>query len=219
MPEKPTTVLAISRQLGSGGSFVGHAVATRLGMRYADREILQRAAAELGLAAAELAHSEERTASFWDRLLRAFGTGPPDVIYTVPTLPAVYEEDLFRVESRIITELASRSDVVIVGRAGFSVLAGHPGLVSVMLHAARPWRVSRLMEVYGIGDAAEAARLAESSDRKRLDFIKAFAGVELTDATVFDLCLDTSTLGLDLVTDLVTEVVQARMRKLRETTA
>src|SRR5512138_1272167 len=39
-----TVVLAISRQLGSGGSYIGQGVAHRLGLKYIDREILQEAA-------------------------------------------------------------------------------------------------------------------------------------------------------------------------------
>ena len=37
MRERPTMVLTISRQLGSGGSFIGQAIANRFGLRYADR--------------------------------------------------------------------------------------------------------------------------------------------------------------------------------------
>ena len=36
--------IAISRQQGSGGSYIGRAVAERLGLRYFDREMLRTAA-------------------------------------------------------------------------------------------------------------------------------------------------------------------------------
>ena len=46
MSDVPNTkCIAISRQQGSGGSFIGRAVAERLGFRYFDREML-RAVAE-----------------------------------------------------------------------------------------------------------------------------------------------------------------------------
>jgi hypothetical protein len=43
------TVVTISRQLASGGAYIGQRLAQRLGFRYVDREILTRAAAALGL--------------------------------------------------------------------------------------------------------------------------------------------------------------------------
>ena len=213
MSEKPTTVLTISRQLGSGGSFIGQAVARQLDLKYLDREILQQAAAQLGFGEGELAANEERAASFWDALFRAFATGPPEVMYTGPTQPPLYEEDVFRVESEIMRELAHRFDAVVVGRAGFRVLADHPGLVSVSLHAKKAWRVSRLMEVHGIADEASALAMVESSDRHRSEFIHTFTGLSWNDATHFDLCLDTSTVGLEVATEIVTTLVRARMHR------
>ena len=41
-------VITLSRQLGSGGSYMGADAATLLGFRYLDREILQHAAMEAG---------------------------------------------------------------------------------------------------------------------------------------------------------------------------
>ncbi|HNX49333.1 MAG TPA: cytidylate kinase-like family protein [Thermoanaerobaculaceae bacterium] len=214
MTATSTTVLSISRQLGSGGSFVGRAVASRLGMRYVDREILQRAAADLGLGETDLAASEEKAAGFWDRLFLAFSGGAPDAAYLPPAVPAVYETDLFGAESRVIRDIADRFDAIIVGRAGFHVLAGHPGLVSVRLHAPRPWRVRRVMEVYGIADEAKAALAVDNSDHTRAQFIRTFAGVTWNDACAFDLCLNTATVGLDQTVELVATLVSARRQQL-----
>jgi hypothetical protein len=52
--------LAISRQLGSGGASIGEPVARRLGLRYADRDILHRAALALGVEDAAVDPLEQR---------------------------------------------------------------------------------------------------------------------------------------------------------------
>jgi cytidylate kinase len=126
MSERSTTVLTISRQLGSGGSYIGQEVARRLGMRYADREILQQAAAAAGLREGDLEGAEEKAGGFWHSVAHSFSLGGPDTTFVPPPPSAVYEEDVFKIESRIIREIASQFDTVIVGRAGFHVLAGHP---------------------------------------------------------------------------------------------
>jgi len=47
MTEK--TAITISRQTGSGGTYIGYLAAKKLGFRYLDREILQQAANEMGI--------------------------------------------------------------------------------------------------------------------------------------------------------------------------
>jgi cytidylate kinase len=211
MNERSTTVLTISRQLGSGGSYIGQEVARRLGMRYADREILQQAATAAGVNEGDLAGAEEKAAGFWHSVVHSFSLGGPDTTFVAPPLSAVYEEDVFKIESRIIREIASQLDAVIVGRAGFHVLAGHPGVVDVMIHAATPWRIDRVMQVYGIDERSQAEELVERSDRHRASFIRTFTGRHWTDARLFDLCVDTSSVGLELATELVLELVARRM--------
>jgi cytidylate kinase len=213
MSEKSTTVLTISRQVGSGGSYIGQEVARRLGMRYADREILQQAAAAAGVKEGDLAGAEEKAAGFWHSVVHSFSLGAPDTTFVPPPLSAVHEEDVFKIESRIIREIASQFDTVIVGRAGFHVLAGHQGVVNVMLHARRAWRVERVMQVYGVEDAAEAEDLVDRSDRQRASFIRTFTGRDWTDARLFDLCVDTSSVGLELATEFVLELVSRRMKR------
>jgi cytidylate kinase len=213
MNKRSTTVLTISRQLGSGGSYIGQEVARRLGMRYADREILQRAAAAAGVKESDLEGAEEKAAGFWHSVVHSFSLGGPDTTFVAPPLSAVYEEDVFKIESRIIREIASQFDTVIVGRAGFHVLVGHPGVVNVRVHARRAWRVERVMQVYRIEDTAEAEELVDRSDRQRASFIKTFTGRHWTDARLFDICLDTSSVGLELATEWVVELVSSRMKR------
>jgi cytidylate kinase len=213
MNERSTTVLTISRQLGSGGSYVGQEVARRLGMRYADREILHRAAAAAGFREGDLEGAEEKAAGFWHSVLHSFSLGGPDTTFVAPPLSAVYEEDVFRIESRIIREIADQFDAVIVGRAGFHVLADHPGLVNVKLHASRAWRISRIQEVYGIVEPHEAGELVDRSDRERSRFVRTFTGKHWTDARLFDLCIRTSSVGLELATEWVVELVSRRMKR------
>jgi cytidylate kinase len=213
MNERTTTVLTISRQLGSGGSHIGQEVARTLGMRYADREILQRAAAAAGVGEGDLAGAEEKGAGFWHSVVHSFSLGGPDTTFVPPPLSSVFEEDVFKIESRIIREIASQFDAVIVGRAGFHVLQGHPGLVNVRLHARTSWRIDRIMHVYGIQDRREAEELVERSDRARAGFIRTFTGRHWTDARLFDLCIDTSSVGLELATRFVLELVSGRMKR------
>jgi cytidylate kinase len=218
--ERPTTiVLAISRQFASGGAFIGQTVAQRLGLRYTDREILAQAARASGLSEADLESREERAAEIWKIAFRQFSLGPPEAPFVAPPLPSLGERDLFALESRIIREIAHRYDAVIVGRGGFHVLADHPGLLSVRVHAPFEWRVRRAIEAYGFTSETAAAEAIRRSDKQRGKFIRTFTGHDWNDACTHHLCLNTGAIGLDLAAELVTTLVASRIKARQSTIA
>jgi len=210
--DRPTTiVLAISRQFASGGSFIGQAVAQRLGLRYTDRDVLARAAEESGLSEAEIEANEERAGGFWSTFVRQYSLGAPEAPFVAPLPPCLHEHDVFRLESRIIREIAIRFDAVIVGRAAFHVLADHPGLISLRVHARHEWRVRRAMAIYAVESELAASEVIRRSDERRAKFIRTFTGRDWNDASAHHLCADTGAIGLELVTELVVKLVADRI--------
>jgi CMP/dCMP kinase len=207
-----TVVLAITRQMGAGGSYIGQAVARQLGLKYVDREILQEAARLLGAEdTASLEGLEERVAGLWLRITRHLSLGPPDALFTPPAPhSSVYEEDLFRVERQIIRELAARENCVIIGRAGSFVLRDHPGVVRVFVHAPEAWRVELLSKTLSI-DRVELRDLIRRSDGDRARFVNTVCNCHWADACHYDLTVNPATIGLDHAVDLVAAVVRKKL--------
>jgi cytidylate kinase len=203
-------VVTISRQLGSGGAYLGQRVAARLGLSYLDRVILRQAAEELHEQEGYLAAREERLTSFWEKMLRQFAAGIPEAGYVPPPLSVAPDEELFATEAGIIRKAAASGGVVIVGRCGFHVLRDVPGTVHVFLHADAEFRCRRVMELYGVGDEAVARRMIADSDRERRRFVEAMTGVDWSDARNYHLAVDTGFSGLavaeELIVRLATEV-------------
>lgn len=211
-----TIVLAISRQMGAGGSYIGQKVAGRLRLRYVDREILQEAARQLGTADETLEHLEERVAGVWLRMTRHLSFGPPDALFTPPNpATAVYEEELFRVERQIMIEIAAREDCVIIGRAASFVLHDHPGLVRVFVHAPEAWRIENLVSL-GLHERQGARDLVRRRDQERARFVQAVCGCNWSDACRYDLTVNPAAIGgLDAAADLIATVVEGRMKTRR----
>ncbi|MBP7570918.1 MAG: cytidylate kinase-like family protein [Acidobacteria bacterium] len=202
-------VIAISRQFGSGGAEVGHALARTLGIRYADRDILEQAARMLGKDHRELEGLEERVASLWGRAAGILSMGAPEGPYVMPALLPAGEDDLFLVESQIIREIAAREDAVIVGRGAFWLLREHPRLVSVFLHAPEPWRLERVAARRNLpGD--QARTLLREVDQQRSRFIQSLKPGAHSDARCYHLCLDTSIVGIDGAVELVAAIAARR---------
>lgn len=204
------TVVAISRQLGAGGSIVGRSIARTFGWRYADREILHEASRRLHADDAELAALEERVETVWERLapLFLFGVSAGPAIPPLP--PALTGPGLFAVEREILQSLAARGSVVIVGRGGAHVLRDHPGLVTVFLHADELVRTERLAERLDATQRHHAADLVRQSDRQRSEFNKSLSGRDWTDATQYDLSIDTSAADLNTIGDVVAALLTTR---------
>lgn len=215
MDRPSTVVLAISRQLGSGGSYIGQGVAHRLGLKYVDREILQKAAALLGRQDEDLEQLEERVANAWVRITRHLSIGPPDALFTPPRpASSVYEEDLFRIERQVIREIAGRENCVIVGRASSFVLRDHPGVVRLFVHAPEAWRVETLMTTMKDRGRQDMVDLIHRTDRDRARFVRAVCGCDWSNACHYDLTINPAHVGLDAAVDLVTTVVRNRMKAM-----
>jgi len=199
----PTTIIAISRQQGSGGSYIGRVVADRLGFRYFDREML-RAAAEYLCEHERSAAADRRPGASWlERLGTFFASGSPDTGYVPPSATAVYDGDVVAIENRLIREIADDRAAVIVGRGAAQILRGRPGVVTVFVHAPEPWRVDRVQQIYQIADRAQARRMVQQSDRERTRFVRQTADLEWADTRLYDIAIDTMTVGLDPAADLI----------------
>lgn len=222
MSNQPTVrTVALSRQRGSGGAFVGRSVAERLGLRYIDRDLLRDAAAYL--------HEQDpgpdpgpdtiraAESSWWPRLAKAFSRGCAEGVYIPPSSSVVYEGDLFEVENRLLQEIASGHLAVIVGRGAAQTLRGREGVFSVLVHAPESWRVDRVQKVYGL-DRHAAVQMVHHSDRDRATFIRRLTGTDWTDARGYDLAVDTAALGLDAAVDLVVRAVADRVEARGATT-
>lgn len=197
------TTITISRQLGCGGSYIGQLVATRLGIKYVDREVLRLAAQEFGCDEETVAAREERVLSFWERILSGLTFGPPDAPYSPPPLRNFTDEELFEKQTEILKRIASRHDCVVIGWAGVFVLPRHPGMLSVFCHAPDKFRLKRIMEIYGVESKEEAREMMEESDEMRKRYFEAMTGHEWACAENYHVSIDTSLLPLEQVAELL----------------
>jgi CMP/dCMP kinase len=208
MVDKPF-VITISHQVGSGGAYIGQKLSERFGIPSIDREILKRVADQLNLAEAELEHREERLSSFWQSFARlAEFMDPAKSLSADRYVPT--DEELFRFECATIARIAEQKSAIFIGRCGRYILRDHPHLVSVLVHADVPARVKRLGELYRLSED-EAKKMIEANDRERTAYISFFTKQDWLDARLYDLCVNTSSVGLDNAAKLVLACVEAKI--------
>jgi cytidylate kinase len=206
-------VITISRELGSGGAYIGRELAQRLDLYYADREIISMAAEELQVVKEELESRDERLTSFWDSIFQSH-VYPVEAMggYT-PSFPkSPTDVELFEVEAEVIRKLAQQRPAVIVGRGASYILRAHPRHVSIFLHASRSFRQQRIQELYQLS-APVAQKLLEKTDRDRSEYFRALAGKDWADARRFHLALDTGVIGVERAIGLIDDYIKSRFEE------
>ena len=112
---KDKFVINIGRQLGSGGKAVGEAVAARLGIGVYDKQLINLAAEQSGICPEIFEKADEKES----RNLFATFIGylrSPFVGSEYSGSNVLSSDALFKIQSDVIRDLASRESCVFVGR-------------------------------------------------------------------------------------------------------
>jgi cytidylate kinase len=210
MTEKTPIIITVSRQLGSGGAYVGYSVAKELGFQYVDREILRQAAERLGTDPGALQYLDERSATFLETLMKGFSFGMPEISVPLPQSRPVDHRELFAMECKIMNEIAGRYNAVIVGRAGFYALKDRPEVIKVFIHAPQEFRVRRIMEAQKIADKREVLARVKDSDQVRTKFVRDMAGVDWLDSRNYHLSVDSSVFDFPAIIEMIVNLAKKK---------
>ena len=196
----------MSATYGSGGGLIAPALATRLGLPFADR-LIPALGGPQPAGQGEQLTEEERLASqrtsFLDRLAHLTGgLGLP-----VPTGDDLGDDVRQQVE-RSVCDIAAGAGGVILGRAAMVVLAGHPMAYHVRLDGPEDRRCARAMALEGIDEATARDRMAET-DRARAKYFSRIYGRDAADATLYHLVLDSTALPIDACVRVIVDAATA----------
>lgn len=190
----------IGRQIGSGGREVGGELARRLGIEFYDRKLINLAARESGLCTEVFEHADEnRSRNRLDVLLgylRAPFTGDAG------GADFLSDDALFKIQSDVIRDAAARESAVFVGRCADYVLREHPRTVSVFITADDDDRIRRICARTGC-DEAQARQIMARGDARRARYYNYFSLRTWGAAASYDLCVNTSALGVERTVDLI----------------
>lgn len=190
---KKQFVITISRQLGSGGGYIGQQLAKSLGVFFADREIINQAAERLRIREKEVESHEERSL-FWRSLMESYAMNTDSYLPTQLIIPI--DRELFDAETDIIERIAAERSAVIIGRCSNFILANHPHHVSIYVHAGEAFRIARIKHLFRVTDV-EAEQMKHRSDKERSRYNKKYTGIPWVDLRQYDICLDTSKIGME----------------------
>jgi CMP/dCMP kinase len=208
MTQEQPLVISISRQLGSGGAYLGQQLAKKLHITYVDREIINKAAQELQVPEQDIESRDETKTPLWRSILSSSSYMNP-AIYSPPPLGEPSDRELYQTESEIIERISKSFSAVIVGRGGSYVLRDHPRHLSIFLHGTTQFRTQRIRKLYNLNEE-KAKKLIETSDKARGVYLRAMTGQDWIDSRQYNFCIDTSVTGLDNTVEIILNVVRVR---------
>ncbi len=182
------SVITISRETGSEGSYIAEKVAQTLGYHYVDKKVMEDVLLQYGFV--EFDREYDAARGFWAR-------------FDARTM------DMIRMLNRVIQAVARHGNTVLLGRGGFAILNGFDDVLNVRIQAPLPVRRARMMTQQKIAEPEQAEAIIKEVDRIRTTFIESYYGVRWDAATAFDLVIDTGKVTPELAVTWLVDAAKA----------
>ncbi len=199
------TVITIGRQFGSGGREIGEKLAQAYDIKYYDKELIARAAKESGFCEEILMNHDERpTNSFLYNLVidtYSFGYNSSSFV----DMPM--SQKVFLAQFDTIKKIAEEGPCVIVGRCADYALEGRDNVLNLFIYADEDFRVRKIMEQYGMDESKARDNLIKK-DKQRASYYNYYTNKKWGRAESYDLCINSSVLGIDGSVKLIKQFVE-----------
>ncbi len=199
-------ILTIGRQFGSGGHEIGDKVAERLGVKCYDKEILSLAAKESGFCEEMIKNHDERpTNSFLYNIVMdsySFGYNSAVLMDNVPI-----SQKVFMAQFDAIKKLADDESCVIIGRCSDYALSSYHNCLNLYIFSDMEHRMKRITNKYDISPE-KAKDMIVKRDKQRQSYYNYYTSKKWGKADSYDLCLNSSILGVDGTVDLIIKYVE-----------
>ena len=192
-------VIAVEREYGSGAGAIAKALARRLDWKLWDYDITCEIARRLKCDVRAVEKREERVDPTFYRLVKIFMRGSYEGS-TGNNLELLDAEQLHSMFEETVTDLASKGNCVIVGRAAPWFLRDREDSFKVFIYASHAEKLRRLL---ALGKSKEEAdHLIETVDQERAAFVKKYHGKVWPQRDLYHLMLN-SKVGDDMVIDTI----------------
>ena len=202
------TIITINRECGSGGGEIARLLGEKLGFKVYGRTVLEAVAKHFGTTLEEMDRIKAQKTSWWSEFCsfyQQFGAaGYTSGAITDPTPKSVYYA-----EERLLRELAEKENCIIVGRAGFNIFRNDPNALHILIIAKRDARIARIARKQNLS-AEEAAKVVDSVDKARDNFVQTVADTSRYDARNYNFVFDVTGMEPETVASFLAENIRKK---------
>ena len=205
-------IIAINRELGSGGRTIGEKLAARLGVPFYDKALIKALQQKYNLTIEEIENLKGRTHSWWADFKRVMGIGYSNNISQYYNVSYTNEpdlltsDDIYKAEQEILKGMAESESCVIAGRTAFYMFRKHPNHLNILIQAPMEYRIKRIMNKRGI-TAQEAEKIINKVDKMRENYVNRYTGTNRYDTRNYDLVFSSAGKTEDQIVDLIMEYI------------
>ena len=200
-------IINVGRQFGSGGYDVARMLAERFGCKFYDKELLNLAARESGFSERFFEKMDERR-----RFFRTFIDIHLPLVTDNPLHGNKFtQEGLFLFQSQAIRKAADEGSCVFVGRCADYILRDHDNAVSVFITADIDERIAAVARREQCTPET-ARKIIRDKERGRASYYNYYTGRKWGHGSSYDLCVNSSVLGLTATADFIADFVNRKMK-------
>lgn len=201
-------VITIGRQLGSGGKEIAEKLGKKLNITVYDKKLLEVAAKESGLDTTVFENADEKESdSFFGNIIALRNS----IAGTINGYGSCMQNDkLFQIQSEAMRMIAENESCITIGRCAEYVLREHPNHISIFVTADMPNRIARIMQNNGLNET-KAEEFIAKADKERKAYHDYYATTLWGDAKSYDICINSSRLGIDATADYLYVYIKQRL--------
>lgn len=202
-------VITIARGFGSGGKQAGIALAKKLGIPCYERQIIEMASHYSGINESLFSQVDEKLRGY-HLIKRLMRTPANDDIISPEKKSFVSDDNLYKIQAKIIRELAKNQSCVIVGKCANYILKDFDNVVSVYIEAPRDACVKSICDRMGVTQDA-ANKMIVQTDKYRADFYKYYTGGKNWMSPIaYDLTINSARAGRENCADIIIDYVRRK---------
>lgn len=185
---------------------IGEKLAEHYGIKYYDKELIAKVAANSGFCEEMVEQHDERpTNSFLYNLVMdtySFGYNASSFV----DMPI--SQKVFLAQFDTIKKLAKEGPAVFIGRCADSALHDFPNVINLFIYADETYRIHEIMHRYpDITTEQKARDFMNKKDKQRQSYYNYYSSKKWGRADTYDVCIDTALLGVDGTVNLICQII------------
>jgi len=191
-------IITINRKFGAAGGKIGRKVADRLGFEYVDHDLVEHAAMKACLTLAQCTDLDEKVPHEDGFAQSLFG------VYRT-----TLEDRFMEAQKKVIEQFGNKGNCVIVGRNADAILQEFDDTLHVFIYGDEAWRLEYVKNLYPDLSYSELKNLLHDVDRGRNKYCNYYTQREFGLAENYDLCLCSSSLGIEKCIEIICNIAQS----------
>ena len=194
-------VITIGCEYGAKGNAIGRKIAEDLNIKFYNRDLVDEIIEEVGIPKEIMEKVEEGGT--------IAGKGAEGDVRGSFSKYADLTDRAIHVQKQIIRKLAEKESCVIIGRCADYALEDFDNCLSVYVHAPFEDRIKRIETEYGIVKE-KSKEVLMKKDKQRSSYYNYYSSNKWGDAKSYDLCLNSSYLGIDGSVEMIKKVIDMK---------